>query len=297
MIVGLVRIFSVFLTKSLFPGCCGEKELIKLEAYTLTDYPIVVHLDLDVIVLKPMDDIFDMMMLDNVEPSKAIMWPNKPIPQKINAFYTYDYNMVSASNPYKPVQGGFLVTRPDRKVYEEFREIVRVGDFRDGGGWGGKVGPFHGSMTFQGIIPYYYDVLHPGQSIELSRCIYNQMADNPRDKKTVNDVVQGKCRTGEAECEDCRSRPLEDVVTTHFTLCQKPWWCLPHSQDAIQHRLCRQLTHEWYKIRSELEQSWGRPAFGKSQYERDHFFGYCDFSGSKGYQLIQEPYGAVESMM
>ena len=37
-------------------GCCGEKELIKLEAYTLTDFPIVVHLDLDVLVLKPLNN-------------------------------------------------------------------------------------------------------------------------------------------------------------------------------------------------------------------------------------------------
>ena len=33
-------------------GCCGEKELVKLEAYTLTQHPVVVHLDLDVLILK-----------------------------------------------------------------------------------------------------------------------------------------------------------------------------------------------------------------------------------------------------
>ena len=43
-------------------GCCGEKELVKLEAYTLTDHPVVVHLDLDVIVLKPFDALFDWML-------------------------------------------------------------------------------------------------------------------------------------------------------------------------------------------------------------------------------------------
>lgn len=275
-------------------GCCGEKELIKLEAYTLTDYPIVVHLDLDVLILKPMDDILDMMMFgDKVEPTKALMWPEKPIPSQINAFVTYDYNMVGPHAKYRPVQGGFLVLRPDKAVYEEFRSIVLDGDFREGAGWGGKVGPFHGSMTFQGLIPYYYDVLHPGTSLELSRCIYNQMCDNPRSKKTVNDIVHGDCKTGQEECEDCRSRPLEDVVTTHFTLCQKPWWCLSHAQDMIQHRLCRKLTHEWYKIRSELEQSWGRSGFGPGDFEKDQFFGYCTGYGEKGYRPIEEPYGSV----
>ena len=281
-------------------GCCGEKELIKLEAYTLTDYPIVVHLDLDVLVLKPMDDLFDLMLQGTAASTSgsaskpvAVMWPEKPLPHRIDAFYTYDYNMVGASNPRKPVQGGFLVARPNQTVYEEFRQLVLEGDFRQGHGWGGLVGPFHGSMTFQGLVPYYYDVLHPGNGVELSRCVYNQMADNPRDKPTVADVVNGNCRTGQDECEDCRSRPITDVVTAHFTLCQKPWWCLPHSQDQIQHRLCRQLTHVWYQVRSELEVSWGRSGYGSGDWERDQFYGYCKFSGHKGYEPIQEPYGAT----
>lgn len=277
-------------------GCCGEKELIKLEAYTLTDYPIVVHLDLDVIVLQPMDTIFDMMMGRPVASKKReelIMWKNQPRPVKPLAFYTVDYNMVGPAVKYKPVQGGFLVIRPDLKVYEEYREIVRKGDFRDKHGWGGLVGPFHGSMTFQGIVPYYYNVLHPGQAIELNRCIYNQMCDNPRTEKTVNDVVRGKCRTGQDDCEDCRAVAVSSVVTTHYTLCQKPWLCLPHSQDQIQHRLCRELTHEWYKIRSDLEKSWGRTGMGKGNFDRNHFFGYCTALGKEGYIRIKEPYGQV----
>jgi hypothetical protein len=59
--------------------------------------------------------------------------------------------------------------------------------------WGGIGGVFYGSMTFQGIIPYYYDLLHPGQAVELSRWVYNQMADNPKDKRTVDDIPQGRC--------------------------------------------------------------------------------------------------------
>jgi len=275
-------------------GCCGEKELIKLEAYTLTEYPIVVHLDLDVLVLKPLDTLFDLMLDRPVDPQERdalTMWKDKPAVRKIDAFFTMDYNMVGPQVEYKPVQGGFLVTRPSMKVYEEYRSIVRKGDFQDGKGWGGKVGPFHGSMTFQGIVPYYYNVLHAGTSIELNRCIYNQMCDNPRLGKTVNDVVSGNCRTGEEDCQDCRSAPLESVVTAHFTLCQKPWWCLSHSQDAIQHRLCRKLTHEWYTIRSELEVSWGRSGRGSGSFEESVFLGYCTKHGKDGYLPIKKPYG------
>jgi hypothetical protein len=205
-------------------SCCGEKELIKLEAYTLVDHPVVVHLDLDTLVLKPLDDLFDVMLGIAADTSKLdVMWKDIPIPEQVNAFLTRDYNMVDASTKYKPVQGGFLVLRPSMETYQAFVDIVRVGDFREHSGWGGKVGPFYGAMTFQGIIPYYYDYLHPGSAVELNRCVYNQMCDNPRDKRTINDVVNGNCRTGEKDCEDCRSRPLEDVVTSHFTLCQKPY--------------------------------------------------------------------------
>ena len=138
-------------------GCCGEKELIKLEAYKLTDYPIVVHLDLDVLILKPLDDLFDMMLLgpQSVDNTNDFVMQEhdhqpEPLPERINAFFTLDYNMVKPGAKFKPVQGGFLVTRPDLAVYEEFRSIVKKGDFRNGSGWGGKVGPFYGSMTFQG---------------------------------------------------------------------------------------------------------------------------------------------------
>ena len=309
-------------------GCCGEKELVKLEAYTLTQHPVVVHLDLDVLVLKPLDALFDWMLVDPSDLETTydvsevpIMWPEMEKPQKPNAFFTrdckysnreihqmfllpfalsfsqvdayplYKDNMVAPKRKYKPVQGGFLVLRPDMEVYEEFVAIIKQGDFRQRGGWGGLVGPFYGSMTFQGIIPYYYDILHKNEGVELSRCIVNQMADNPKDKRTVNDIPQGRCRTDEEECEDCRNRPLEDVVTAHFTLCQKPWLCLPQNNDIIQQRLCRKLHHEWHRIRTDLEKSWGRTGVGSGTYHQEHFYGHCKNLGKTGYIPIEQPYG------
>lgn len=274
-------------------GCCGEKELIKLEAYTLIDYPVVVHLDLDVLIVRPLDEIFDLMLNRPVDISSSVMWKDREIPKTVNAAYTVDYNMVHPETKYKPVQGGFLVLRPSMETYRKYQNIVKMGDFRQGSGWGGKVGPFYGSMTFQGIIPYYYDVLHPGQSVELNRCIYNQMADNPRTERTVNDVVHGACRSGEETCQDCREAPIDQVVTTHFTLCQKPWSCLPHFENNLQNRLCRQLTHEWFTVRSELEQFWGRSDMGKGSYEKEFFYGYCTKQGKHGYTPIEEPYRVI----
>lgn len=78
-------------------GCCGEKELVKLEAYTFVQHPIVVHLDLDVLVLKPLDPLFDWMLHDpnNIQPdydvsNMHIMWPERELPRRVNAFFTRD---------------------------------------------------------------------------------------------------------------------------------------------------------------------------------------------------------------
>ncbi|KAL3939094.1 MAG: hypothetical protein SGBAC_006117 [Bacillariaceae sp.] len=290
-------------------GCCGAKELIKLESYTLMDHPVVVQLDLDVIVLKPMDALFDLMLADDdsSDPSNVpIMWPNEPIPETINAFFTRDCkalqmpsciqampwsdHLIAPERPYKAVQGGFLVLRPDMAVYSEFVDIIKKG-IQKPGGWGGLVGPFYGFMTIQGIIPYYYDVLHnKTEAIELNRCIYNQMMDNPRDN-TANDNPQAKCRTNQEECEDCRTRPLEDVVSAHYTFCPKPWNCFPNDVDTIELRLCRKLHHEWFRIRGELEQSWGRDSVGTGTFQKEHFFGFCSDFGQAGYMGIGQPYG------
>lgn len=116
------------------------------------------------------------------------------------------------------------------------------------------------------------------------------------DKPTVNDVTHGRCKTNEIECEDCRNRPLEDVVTAHFTLCQKPWMCLPQDHDMIQQRLCRKLHHEWHRIRADLEQSWGRSLVGQGSYQMDHFYGHCTSHGSKGYVPMEQPYGPTKAI-
>ena len=328
-------------------GCCGEKEFVKLHAYTLIQHPIVVHLDLDTLVLKPMDRLYDVMI--NGAPKDggnggvdvAFGDPLIPTPatdvNQINAFFTRDYNMAHRGMEHAGVQGGFLVLRPSLDAYNEFVSIIRKGDFRSNGGWGGMgFGPFYGvshflrcqlfkknriimpiwhtisrssfqSMTFQGIIPYFYDHFHPGTGIELNRCIYNNMADNPRDKPTKNDVVSGSCRDGynrpdkNDACEDCRSRPIEDVVTTHFTLCQKPWECLAQDGDRIQSRLCRKFHREWYRIREDLETTlWGREKVGLKNneevlkvrggdYQIEHFRGYCKSNGERGYIQVVIP--------
>lgn len=137
-------------------GCCGERELIKLEAWTFDQYPVAVLLDLDVLVQQPLDGLLDLIVLGSQhqpphwEPDDLLWHQNaSTLPEQIDLLYTTDYGMVQAKRKVKPTQGGFVVLRPSRKIYNDFVEIVREGDFRDNGGWHGKTGKFWGAMTFQ----------------------------------------------------------------------------------------------------------------------------------------------------
>jgi alpha-N-acetylglucosamine transferase len=136
-------------------GCCGDKEFVKLHAYTIMEHPVVVHLDLDTLVLKPMDHLYDAMIdgygINNEGGNILDVAFNDPIDttQPINAFFTRDYNMAHRGMKHVGVQGGFLVLRPSMEIYTEFQDVIRVGDFRENGGWGGMgFGPFYGVSVY-----------------------------------------------------------------------------------------------------------------------------------------------------
>jgi len=277
-------------------GCCGEKELIKFEAFTLTDHPAIVLLDLDVIIMKPLDDLFDWMLHGKRAPDHHLMWPNKPVTvTDIRLFYVTDYQMGVPDHEIKPVQGGFTIFRPDPRVLEEIKATVREGQYFDGSGWYNKTGMYWGSTTFQGLIPYYFFIKDPGHAVELHWCIHDNMASSPLDDDPER---VGVCVTGEQTCEDCRKRPIADLYSAHFTNCKKPWFCLDHNQGVEHHPLCREMNHFWYQIRSEMEQSWGRSALGPypNWKHGKHFFGFCQTQLHKGYIYIQKPYGKPMSV-
>ena len=103
------------------------------------DYPVVVHLDLDTLVLKPMDDLFDLML----DPSSfdrsrvPAMWLKpEEFPSRVDFMFTRDYNMVDPPK-WKPhqigVQGGFLIVRPNATDFDRYVEtILSGGDFDTG---------------------------------------------------------------------------------------------------------------------------------------------------------------------
>lgn len=240
-------------------GCCGADEFLKLWAYSLIEYHRVVHLDMDSIIFQNMDELYNM--------DKEMI-------------YTGDYNM-KAGSPVAPAQGGFLVIRPSLERFEEFRAIIRKGD-HGGKGWGGShIGNFWGGQTIQGIIPYFYHSVHPGDGIEVNRCVYNCMVDNPYRPETTS------CLDGKPTCQDCRLQDSKLVKSAHFTICQKPWTCTEHVNPRNK-VLCEELHVQWFNLRDELERETGvdisyRQA-EKSRYKGSQ--GMCRRYGDKGYLPI-----------
>ena len=111
-----------------------------------------------------------------------------------------------------------MVVRPDVAIFEEMIEIVRVGDFKKGKGWGGTgIGNWWGGATFQGLVPYYYFKVASkhNPAVEVDRCIYNQMVD-----REIAPPSRGPPFVGQVHC---RRVPLVEIKNVHFTLCQVGW--------------------------------------------------------------------------
>lgn len=233
-------------------GCCGSKEFMKLWAYTLVDYPIVVHLDTDCFLNKPFDELFDAMLTGNASELTLPTMFNKPLPPKIDFFFTRDYHQRSkiTTDPSKyGVQGGFFVARPDLHLFQELRDSIERGNYTAEGGWTGNLyGGYWGSSQIQGFLSYFYGSVRSFSAVELNRCIFNSMTDD-------DPIFDGKCRTGEIKCEDCRLTPLSEVVSFHMTTCWKPWQCPKISKPHPV--TCNDVHLAWFKLRQSLEIEWG----------------------------------------
>lgn len=202
-------------------GCCGSREFLKLWAFALTDHDIVVHTDTDVFFLKPLDTLFDAMLdPDGASKHSLATMGNVPLPSAIDFVYTRDYLQRSrmTRNPKRfGVQGGFFVAKPSKERMDEMVKTILKGDYERGTGWAKmQYGGYWGSPQIQGFLSYFYGEIRPEHAVELNRCLYNTMVDDPPE-------ADGRCRTGEETCEDCRETPLENMINVHLTTCWKPW--------------------------------------------------------------------------
>ncbi|KAJ1450171.1 hypothetical protein M885DRAFT_533074 [Pelagophyceae sp. CCMP2097] len=213
-------------------GCCGAWELLKLFSWTLTEYERVVHVDMDCILLQPIDELFAL--------DKALV-------------FTSDYNMMSQKQRLArvpaAVQGGFLVVKPSMQVFHDLSAVSQRGSW-GGGGWEKSgVGYWWGGNTIQGLLPYFFSRPDSPKAREVDRCVYDNMVDSPVEDPLPY-VGQSKCRLA----------PLDSVKFVHFTVCQKPWSCRPNRAVDDPNGLCVALHKKWFSLRSQLESKYGLDA-------------------------------------
>ena len=209
-------------------GCCGAWELLKLYAWTLTQYHRVIHVDVDTMSLQAIDELLDL---------------------NYSLIYTADYNMMSEAQRHKniapAVQGGFLVIKPDLQVFEALKKVAQDGKWGGdyGSGWEkSNIGYWWGGNTIQGLLPFFFAVKDPTNALEVDRCIYDNMVDRP--------VQSPPPRVGQIAC---RHAPIENIKFVHFTVCQKPWSCRPSKDPDDTRQLCLKLHSLWFEIRSHVE--------------------------------------------
>lgn len=273
--------------------CCGHDEFIKLYSYTLPE-PIVVHVDMDFVFQKPLDDIFDALLFDpdstvGREARQRVIRerPTDPWPLQPQAMFTRDWGQVHPGRK-AGFQAGFIVLRPNPQLMNDILDIVKEGNFEDGfsraNGWGGKgYGGFVGAMAMQGLMAYYYDIIAPNTSVELNQCRYNHMGMDVRFNPggpgfQMKSPLSGKCRNGMENCEDCMNTDLDLIYNIHYTQCRKPWMCIGEGDSTLSPELhrkpqkktrqqknlipeanvhldhCMQLLQVWHNHRLDLEQ-------------------------------------------
>mmetsp|Transcript_562 Transcript_562/g.843 ORF Transcript_562/g.843 Transcript_562/m.843 type:complete len:538 (-) Transcript_562:19-1632(-) len=267
--------------------CCGSAEYIKLYAYTLTDHPVVLHFDLDCIILQPLDELFDAMLYpqsslryQRAMASIALERRADPIPKRIDAYLSMDYSLNWPWHREAPAQGGWLVIRPSHDVFDEYINIVLEGNwtggFNNDAGWGHLgYGGWIGSAAIQGIVAYYYGHYHRGTTsethgyVELDVCRYNQIGADMIYRRAGDS--NGQCKKyarnagEEYDCTDCRGTDVALVKSVHYCACKKPWGCpVAREKPRERHRIdvlsglvdlttCNILLREWFLLRREYE--------------------------------------------
>jgi len=129
--------------------CCGQQEFIKLYAYTLLEHELVVHVDVDFLFTRGMDDLFDAMLVDagsswssDARSRVPVERPDEPWPTVVEAAMTRDWPQVRPGR-VPGFQAGFIVLRPSLSVFDEIVRTIRTAEYVPGfardNGWGGKV--------------------------------------------------------------------------------------------------------------------------------------------------------------
>jgi hypothetical protein len=267
-------------------NCCGSAEFIKLYAYELITHDIVVHWDMDVAVLAPMDDLFDAMLFSKDSPEGQAarlrlerQHPEEDLPDQIDAYFTRDITSAQPWEKHQGVQGGFLVARPSLEVLKMYIDLMNWETLlevaaRDLDGMEWVMAAFKAPWRIKALLRSFTITLSPIQrlnwpSVDGIKLLPMSFGGVHREWN-ITCSVERYPKDGNFEantkCEDCRVTPIELVKTVHYTACKKPWECalphprVPHDKNHV-YRLshltnittCGLLFRKWFELRHDLE--------------------------------------------
>jgi hypothetical protein len=229
------------------------EECIKYHALTLTDYDRVLILDLDTMILNPMDAMMDV---------------------KEDLVGTYDVAMEGKLGNVVPVvQGGFLLVRPNKTDFELLQKTTREGTFNGAGWQDSHIGFAYGGVGPQGLLSYHFHKELPLATLQAlpadsqeKRQLREEVDPELTPPKSISgkrflaldrrayDVLDTEFTHAELKGEDT-AVTLQRIKSVHFTGgCGKPWSCQPAKTP-----LCQGMTDAWWTLRSSLATKWGVP--------------------------------------
>jgi len=216
-----------------------EEEQIKYWGLALTQFDRVLVLDADTIVLDPMDELMDL---------------------QDDFVGTFDHGLDCCGSRMPPVQGGFLLFRPNATDFENVKALTREGDW-SGAGWkNSRVGYWYGGIGPDGLLQYYFnkDALKnlPPAEIghrELAEGIAKPSLLGSRMKSVDRDVYD--VLIADRLAEDLKGRDLATVArgvkSAHFTgNCMKPWSCIVIDRPGSE--LCEAMHSRWGEMWAEV---------------------------------------------
>lgn len=287
----------------------GMKEMIRLYAFTLEEYPIVTLIDFLTWMAHPPDAVYDVLLngphshhflethpdhvvLETFYPNGTII-PTTELPTEIDVIFARNYASLGKNQWSANINLSFLPLRPSKQIFKTLIATYQSTHYDEKWGWDHKgYAGFPGSMTTLGLLTFYYNEIRPDRRLEVDHCIYNNMASVPYvalQRGTTNQCRDVKLHNTGKPCPDCRLKPWDDIVVANFAICLPAWTC--HYIEDVQVPeiiptldFCRKLSLSWFSLRQAVEQSFDRKYQSKQtgMYHPEIFKGYCQPGGKMG---------------
>lgn len=195
------------------------EDILPWHSYRLTNYPVVVHIDVNVAFVNPLDQLYDSMLLKGRSDTPVSIENNArrdnettpKAPSNIGAYYTRDSNLV--------------VVKPNATVWDELLAMKA------------NLSRPNTRTSAMGLLIHYYTHVRPARVMELKSCQYHWTENDSNDQCSSNRCI-------------CR---LSNMTSIQYSPSCNPWNCTGVEQARSPQ--CSEVIQYWYSLRRDLEQS------------------------------------------